>query len=79
MNGRRTTYGGRQHVKNVLFLAAINAARSKNNPLRDFYTRLIEAGKSKRCALIAVGRKLVTILNARLRDDFFMQPEFMSR
>ncbi len=79
MTGRRTTYGGRRQVKAALFLAALNAARAKNNPLRDFYTRLINAGKSKRCALVAVARKLITIINAKLRDSFFTRQQFMSR
>jgi transposase len=79
MSGRRTTYGGRRHVKAALFFAALNAARSKNNPLGDFYTRLVNAGKPKRCALIAVARKIITIINARLQNHHCIQPEFMSR
>jgi transposase len=79
MRGRRTTYGGRAAVKAALFLAAINAVRAKNNPLKDFYVRLVDAGKSKRCALVAVARKLITILNARIRDFFCTQPHLLSR
>jgi transposase len=79
MNGRRTTWGGRRQVKAALFLAALNAVRSRENALRTFYERLLEAGKSKRCALVAVARKLVTILNARLKEKFYIQPDLMSR
>ena len=44
-------------------------AATRHNPqLRDFHQRLITAGKPKMVALIAVARKLLTILNAILRD-----------
>lgn len=79
MNARRRTYGGRRHVRAALFLAALNAIRAKDSTLRTFFLRLTEAGKSKRCALIAVARKIITILNAKLRDNFFPQMHFMSR
>ena len=43
---------------------------SKHNPaLKPFYDRLVEAGKPKKLALVAVMRKLLTILNAFLRDQ----------
>ena len=79
MQGRRSTYGGRIHVKAALFLAALNAAHAKDNPLRTFYEKLLKAGKSKRCALIATARKIIVTLNAKLRDAFFPQLKFMSR
>jgi transposase len=79
MQGRRSTYGGRTHVKAALFLAALNAAHAKDNPFRAFYEKLLKAGKSKRCALIATARKIIVTLNAKLRDTFFPQPKFMSR
>ena len=59
--------GGRAEVRTALFPAAMAAARY-NPALRAFYQRLIAAGKSKKAALIAVARKLITILNAILRD-----------
>ena len=79
MHGRRTTFGGRIHVKHMLFLVALNAVRSKENPFRTFYERLINAGKSKRCALIVTARKIVTVANARLKEKYFLQPQNMSR
>ena len=48
-------------------MAALVASRH-NPPLKDFYLRLIGAGKPKMVALIAVARKLLTILNAIVRD-----------
>jgi transposase len=49
-------------------MAALVASRC-NPPLKDFYQRLISVGKPKMVALIAVARKLLTILNAILRDN----------
>jgi transposase len=79
MFGRRTTYGGRRHVRAALFLAALNASRAKDSPLSTFCARLIENGKSKRCALVATARKIITILNAKLKEKFFAQPKLLSR
>ena len=51
----------------TLYMAPLVA--SKHNPaLKPFYDRLVEAGKPKKLALVAVMRKLLTILNAILRD-----------
>ena len=60
--------GGRATVRTVLFLGAMAAIRC-NPRLRAFHQRLIAAGKPKMVALIAVARKLLTILNAILRDN----------
>ena len=53
-------------VRTVLFMGAM-AARRHNPVLKAFFERLVAAGKPKMAALIAVGRKLLTILNAMLR------------
>jgi len=60
--------GGRAAVRAALFPGAMAAARH-NPELRAFHQRLIAAGKPKMVALIAVARKLLTILNAILRDN----------
>ena len=66
--GRRTIWGGRASVRATLYMAALVASR--HNPvLRRFYRRLIDAGKPKKVALTAVMRKLLTILNAIVRDQ----------
>jgi transposase len=61
--GRRTTWGGRAVVRAGLYMAALVASRY-NPVLRAFYLRLVAAGKPKKVALVAVMRKLLTILNA---------------
>ena len=67
MRGRRTVWGGRASVRATLYMAALVASR--HNPvLKTFYHRLIDAGKPKKLALTALMRKLLTILNAILRD-----------
>jgi transposase len=65
--GRSMIAGGRPITRSALFLAALSASRC-NPPLREFYQRLLAAGKPKMVALIAVARKILTILNAMLRD-----------
>lgn len=65
--GHSTIGGGRKQVCKALFMAAMVAAR--HNPvLKAFRDRLVAAGKPKKVAIIAVARKLLTILNAILRD-----------
>jgi transposase len=65
--GRSFTGGGRRTVRTVIFMAAMVAKRC-NPVLKAFHQRLIDAGKPKMVAIIAVARKLLTILNAILRD-----------
>ena len=65
--GRRTVWGGRAHVRAVLYMAALAAARF-NPVIRAFHARLIAAGKLPKVALVACMRKLLTILNAIVRD-----------
>ena len=71
--GYRHTRGGRPEVKEALFMAAM-AARNHNPDLKTFYTRLVENGKKPLVALTAVMRKLITIINARVRDARQTQP-----
>jgi transposase len=66
--GKSFIGGGRTTVRCALFMAAMVAKR--HNPvLKVFFDRLVAAGKPKMVALIAVARKLLTILNAMLRDN----------
>jgi transposase len=65
--GRRRIVGGRKSVRNVLFMAAVAALRC-NPVIRTCYRRLHAAGKPGKVALVACMRKLLTILNAILRD-----------
>jgi transposase len=66
LRGKRSIWGGRASVRAVLYMAAIVAA-NYNPQIRPFYERLLEAGKSKKTALVACMRKLLTILNAMAR------------
>jgi transposase len=65
--GKSMIAGGRKTVRTVLFMAAIVAGRY-NPVLKAFRQRPIDAGKPKILAAIAVARKLLTILNAIVRD-----------
>jgi transposase len=65
--GKSFIGGGRASVRTALFMAAMTAMRC-NPTLRAFHQRLRAAGKPKMVALIAVARKLLTMLNAILRD-----------
>ncbi len=59
-------FAGRSSVRNGLFMCAMSAIR--HNPiLKEFYERLIKAGKKRMVALVAVMRKIVVTLNAMLR------------
>lgn len=65
--GKSFIGGGRADVRSALFMGAMVAM--KHNPvLKAFYERLVAAGKEKMKAIVAVARKLLTILNAIMRD-----------
>lgn len=71
--GTRRIWGGRLNVRNTLYRAALSASRF-TAPLKAFCQRLKAAGKPHKVALIAVARKLLTILNAMLRDHSTWNP-----
>ncbi len=65
--GKRKVWGGRATVRAALYMGALVATR--HNPIiREFYGRLLAAGKPKKVALVACMRKLLSILNVVLRD-----------
>ena len=67
MRGKRSIIGGRADVRTALFMAALSAVR--HNPhIKKFYDKLVKAGKPKKLALTAAAHKLLTILNAILRE-----------
>ena len=71
--GRRMIGGGRAHIRRVLYMATLTAI--KHNPaIRAFYLRLVAAGRPGKLALTAAMRKLLTVLNAMLRDRRPWQP-----
>jgi transposase len=65
--GKRSIWGGRASVRSVVYMAAL-VATQHNAVISAFYARLLAAGKPKKVALVACMRKLLTILNAMLRD-----------
>ena len=66
----RRVKGGRRDVKTALFMAAM-AARRSNPELRSHYDNLRQRGKKPIIAVIAIARKLITIINARIREAFY--------
>lgn len=73
--GRRSIKGGRPSVRSVLYMAALSATRF-NPVIKAFYHRLLQAGKETKVALVACMRKLITFLNAMIRDHQPWQPSF---
>jgi transposase len=72
--GRRKIWGGRPGVRKALYMAALVAAR--HNPLlARFYQRLRAAGKPGKVALVAVMRRLLTIINAMIKHQSAWRPE----
>lgn len=67
MQGKRSIRGGRAMVRTGLYMATLSATRY-NPIIRVFYQRLIQQGKPTKVALTACMRKLITILNAMVRD-----------
>lgn len=65
--GARRIWGGRGDVRAVMYMATLSATRS-NDVIRHHYQRLVAAGKPKKVAIVACMRKLLTILNAMVRD-----------
>lgn len=66
-DGRRWIFGGRGHVRRVLYMATLAATRF-NPVIKRFYGRLTAKGKPKKVALVAAMRKLLTILNDMVRN-----------
>ena len=66
LRGKRAVWGGRSRVRAVLYMGALVASRH-NPAIRDFYQRLLSAGKPKKLALVACMRKLLVILKSMLK------------
>lgn len=73
MQGKRTIYGGRAAVRQMIYMATLVAVR--HNPLiKAFYYRLLKRGKATKVALVACMHKLLTILNAMIKNGTNWQP-----
>jgi transposase len=68
LRGKRTVWGGRAHVRTILYMGTLVAVRF-NPVLKTFYARLRAAGKAAKVALTACMRKLLAILNAMLKHQ----------
>jgi len=73
MRGRRFIRGGRPPIRSVLYMAALSAIRF-NPVIRTFYNRLISSGKPFKVVLVACMRKLLSILNAMIRNQQAWKP-----
>ena len=66
LRGKRAVWGRRSRVRATLYMGALVASR--HNPfIRDFYRKLLAAGKPQKVALVACMRKLLVILNSMLK------------
>ena len=68
LKGKRCIWGGRAPVRTVLYMAAMSAC-NYNPILKAFYHRLAATGKLPKVVIVAVMRKMITMLNAMVRDD----------
>lgn len=66
--GHRFIQGGRQNVRNVLYMAALVAIRY-NTDMKPFYDRLKAKGKPSKVAIVAVMRKMICILNSMIKNN----------
>ncbi len=66
--GKRRIWGGRANVRRTIYLAAFIASRY-DPTLKAFRNRLQDAGKPTKVAIVATARKLVTILNAMMKNE----------
>ncbi|MDQ3508861.1 MAG: IS110 family transposase [Actinomycetota bacterium] len=66
-SGRRGAWGGRAPARAALYMGALAATRH-NPAIKEFYQRLLDAGKPKKVALVACVRRLLSILDALMRD-----------
>lgn len=65
--GQRSIFAGRAAVRRAMYLAAMSSTRS-GGPMRDRYRLLIENGKAKKVALVAVARRMLVGLNAQMAE-----------
>lgn len=75
--GRRVIKGGRPAIRSVLYMATLASIRF-NPVIRKLYYRLIAYGKATKVAIVACMRKLLTILNAIIRQNQPWKPALPS-
>lgn len=73
MRGRRKVFGGRENIRNTLYMATFSA--KKHNPvIQKYFDALIARGKPFKVAMVASMRKFIVILNAKMRDHLAGKP-----
>ena len=65
-SGARCIKGGRADVRSALYMATLSAVRH-NKTFKEFYERLIANGKKCKVAMVAVMRKMITVLNVMIK------------
>ena len=78
MRGERHIHGGRQNVRDMLYMATLSAIRY-HEKIRDFYQSLILRGKRPKVAIVAAMRKLLIIINAQMREFYVQKAENSER
>lgn len=73
--GKRFVWGGRADMRTVLYMATISAIRC-NPAITQFADRLKQAGKPPKVVIVACMRKLLTIMNAMLKNRALWNPQF---
>jgi transposase len=71
--GKRTVWGGRANIRTAMYMSTLVATRF-NPVIKEFYRRLCDAGKGHKVAITACMRKLLTILNAMLKNHTYWAP-----
>jgi transposase len=66
--GKRTIWGGRKHIRDLMFGAAVSTIRSKT-PAAERYKQLLERGKQKKCAIVAIARWMLVAINAMMKKQ----------
>lgn len=73
LRGQRRIRGGRRRIRKALYMATLAAIRASVR-LSRFYERIKARAKASKIAIIATARKLLTMLNAMLRDNVTFKP-----
>lgn len=73
-HGRRSIWGGRASVRQILYMAAVTARRC-NPRMKNFADRLTKAGKPFKVVITACMRKLLTILNSMVKNSVHWNSE----
>ena len=74
---RRISKRGRPLMRKLLYFAAINVVKS-TGAMHQPYTRMLERGMPKIKALVAISRKLLTVMYALARDQSMYMENFAS-